>query len=316
MAGNTERPAKRAPDGNASVKVVESSSDDADQTQPLPPASLRTYALARAERRRASTDPPAAAASRSATALARAREASRRDEASYRRDVAARARDQAAETRDRAGERQAVGLESRDTSPEQVIRVLTDRMATMRARAAEDRADAAADRARAAVDRAQAALDRRHARVDIARAHLDDLTGVFRRGMGLETIEMEIERAHRLREPFVLAFVDVDGMKGVNDRHGHAEGDALLRAVAAAIESQLRPDDPVVRLGGDEFVCVFPNTDLAAATRRVEEVHAALAQSRPADSISVGLAVLGPEDTLEDMIAQGDAAVYRIKRNR
>jgi diguanylate cyclase (GGDEF)-like protein len=314
MNGDNEKEPGQTP-SSTRLTVVKPGAVGDDRAQPPPPASLETYAMARAERRRGDDDAPPAL-SRSAMAVARARAAARRDEAAYRRDMAARARDQAAAARDRAGERQAEALLSANVRPERAVRTLLDRLAGLRARGAQERAEAAADRARAAVDRAQAALDRRHGRVDVARAHLDDLTGVFRRGMGLETIEMEIERAHRMNEPLVLAFVDVDGLKAVNDSGGHAAGDALLRGVAAAIESQMRTYDPIVRVGGDEFVCVFPNTTLSAASERVAGMHAALAERRPGDSISVGLAILGPQETLEDLIAQGDAAAYRVKRDR
>ncbi len=68
----------------------------------------------------------------------------------------------------------------------------------------------------------------------------------------------------------MLAFVDVDGLKEVNDRDGHAEGDALLIDVAATIRSKLRSYDPLVRFGGDEFVCAFSDFDLDAVRVRFD----------------------------------------------
>ncbi len=114
----------------------------------------------------------------------------------------------------------------------------------------------------------------------------------------------------------MLAFVDVDGLKQVNDHDGHAAGDALLQSVAAGLRSKLRSYDPIVRWGGDEFVCGFANTSLDAAARRLEEVQAMLAEGHLVGSISVGLAELGPSDTLEDLTARGDASLYETRRSR
>ena len=134
--------------------------------------------------------------------------------------------------------------------------------------------------------------DRRQSRVDLARAHLDELTGVYTRGLGQEILRHEIDRAHRVGEPFTLAFLDVDGLKALNDREGHAAGDEFLRAVADAIRLKLRSYDPVVRMGGDEFVCGFADTDAVAAGQRVAEIQAALAESHPDATFSAGIAEL------------------------
>ena len=114
----------------------------------------------------------------------------------------------------------------------------------------------------------------------------------------------------------MLAFVDVDGLKEVNDRHGHAAGDALLIDVAATIRSKLRSYDPIVRFGGDEFVCAFSDFDLDGVRRRFDDILAALDRTRKGCSISVGLAELESEDTLDDLTARGDAALYEAKRRK
>jgi len=113
-----------------------------------------------------------------------------------------------------------------------------------------------------------------------------------------------------------MAFVDVDGLKSVNDREGHAAGDALLRAVAAAIRSHLRSYDPIVRFGGDEFVCALSESDLDAARRRFEGIAKLLAETMQSGSISFGLAPLRPDDSLEDLVARADADLQIVKSHR
>ena len=227
------------------------------------------------------------------------------------RDLAARARDEAAEARDRAAE-------ARDDAAAMLDRELGDRGDATRA--ARTRVWAAADRAKAAADRAMAALDREYAarelervRADLRRAELDGLTGAYQREPGELELANEIVRARRTDGRLVLAFVDVDELKVKNDHEGHAAGDELLRSVVAAIRSNLRPYDPIVRMGGDEFACGLSNTGLDDARRRFDEIRAALRETDDAASISVGLVALGPGDTLQELTARGDAALYRAK---
>jgi diguanylate cyclase (GGDEF)-like protein len=179
-------------------------------------------------------------------------------------------------------------------------------LAEMRDGAAAQRMQAATDRARAARDRAAAAADREHLLAELEQAHLDDLTGAYRRGMGEIAVINEIERARRSDQALVLAYVDADDLKGVNDREGHAAGDALLRDLVALLRAKLRPYDPVVRWGGDEFICTISNADLDDAGRRFEEIRIGLSEKAGAP-ISVGLAALGESDTLETLVERADA---------
>jgi diguanylate cyclase (GGDEF)-like protein len=126
----------------------------------------------------------------------------------------------------------------------------------------------------------------------------------------------EIGRSRRTDRPLVLAIIDVDGLKAVNDQHGHAAGDALLRDVAGAILSTMRSYDVTVRWGGDEFVCALSDVTLDVASDRVAEIQSDLEERRPGASISAGLAALHPEDTLEPLIARADDALYRAKTDR
>ena len=165
-------------------------------------------------------------------------------------------------------------------------------------------------------DRAAAASDREHAAADRSYASLDELTGVFRRGAGELALSHEIDRARRSGRSLVLAVIDVDDLKALNDSRGHAAGDALLRDVPTAIISALRSYDVTVRWGGDEFVCGLSDVTMDEAAERIEEIHRSLGTRRPPASISVGLAELGTGDTLESLIARADVNLYRAKTNR
>jgi diguanylate cyclase (GGDEF)-like protein len=178
--------------------------------------------------------------------------------------------------------------------------------AAERAKAAEDRLKATEERALAAYDRIRAAFDRAQAAIDRAASETDELTHTRRRGPGMEQLQREVDRARRTRETLVVAFVDVDGLKQVNDTRGHLAGDALLVAVADALHECLRSYDLVIRFGGDEFVCALSNTDLADARTRVAEVSDALARTHAGGSITVGLAALGDEHTAEALLHRAD----------
>lgn len=136
------------------------------------------------------------------------------------------------------------------------------------------------------------------------------MTGALRRDRGLSDLQREIDRACRSDGRLVLAFVDVDGLKPVNDVHGHAVGDALLRDVAVALRTALRSYDLVIRYGGDEFLCALPGTDLEGAGRRFDEVARSLTERCAWASVSVGLAALDAPDTREALIGRADAALY------
>jgi diguanylate cyclase (GGDEF)-like protein len=127
-------------------------------------------------------------------------------------------------------------------------------------------------------------------------------------------LRREIDRARRSGGALILAFVDVDGLKAINDTHGHAAGDQALRAVAGALLGGLRSYDLVVRHGGDEFLCGLPGTDLAGAERRFDAVAKALTDQNPGTSVSIGLAELAALETLDSVIARADAALYAARR--
>ena len=217
-----------------------------------------------------------------------------RDDTAKARLAAADARDRLAEERDRvalARDKAAAELagQTGTTTEERLLRAERDRAqaAVDRANAAEDRKRAAADRERATRERVEALHAEAQARDDLLVMSTDELTGVWARRVGLANIEREIERARRTQTSLVLIFVDVDGLKKVNDSEGHTSGDQLLRRFTTTLQAHIRPYDVVVRYGGDEFLCAMPNLTLDAARERIERVAAAFAarRSAPVDPI-------------------------------
>ncbi|MEA2638275.1 MAG: hypothetical protein QOE18_1332 [Chloroflexota bacterium] len=270
------------------------------------------------ERRRAAADRVGAASDRQLAAADYTAAGSDPGQIERRRlrDAAAESRDVAADLRDQTAGRDAETMLLDEESRDSIIRVLLSASDAVRILSAADRADSASDRQSAAADRAQASTDTSAVRRQLDRAQRDSLTGAHLRDLGSIVLRNEIERSRRSREPFALAFIDVDGLKELNDREGHAAGDALLQAVVVALRAELRSYDPIVRVGGDEFLCGFTNTRLEASRRRVAEIRAALGREPVRASISVGLAMLGERDTLEKLIARADADMYAAKQGR
>jgi diguanylate cyclase (GGDEF)-like protein len=137
----------------------------------------------------------------------------------------------------------------------------------------------------------------------------------------------ELRRAERYRTPMSLLFADLDGLKRINDQHGHGAGDDAIRRVAAAITATLRTSDLGARWGGDEFAIVLPNTGSDAARQLAERLFGHLSTDGSGTSdqvtISVGIATLDPERsrtmTLEQLEHSADEALYAAKaagRNR
>jgi diguanylate cyclase (GGDEF)-like protein len=161
----------------------------------------------------------------------------------------------------------------------------------------------------------------------IARAMHDALTGLPTRTLLLDRLRMALGAAARSGGRGALLFVDLDRFKQVNDGHGHAAGDAVLRAAAARMTGAVRAIDTVARVGGDEFVVLLPQL---AAGEDAERVARKLLQALDAPipvgaeqirvGASIGLACFGPEtvmsastDPAETLIARADVAMYEAK---
>lgn len=147
-------------------------------------------------------------------------------------------------------------------------------------------------------------------------AAIDELTGVLRRGHGMLTLSREVRRAFREDEPrLTVAFIDVDGLKGVNDTRGHAEGDRLLVSVAASLTRRLRSHDVVYRYGGDEFVCVLPGANIDGARPIFDSIHESFVGEFE-NTFSIGLAELQEGDSPETILARADKELYIGRRDR
>jgi diguanylate cyclase (GGDEF)-like protein len=161
--------------------------------------------------------------------------------------------------------------------------------------------------------RIRTALDREQ-----SQARFDPLTGIPNRRACEERGELELGRMRRNGGSLSVAFLDLDGLKQLNDRHGHAAGDAALVRLARSAQAILRPTDLLARVGGDEFVLLLPDTDSADAvtvTRRLQ--HALDTGDDLAVPITVGLVTWHtPPQNLEDLFVEADALMYNAKRSR
>lgn len=147
-------------------------------------------------------------------------------------------------------------------------------------------------------------------------AAFDDLTGVYRRGAGMGELRRKVARVWVTAQPLVLAFVDVDRLKLINDLHGHVAGDRMLTKVCRTLRGSLRSSDLIFRFGGDEFICAIAGISKEDAGKRFVDVNALLAAPPGSGSVTVGLAELLPNDTAEDLVGRADAALYRARQRQ
>jgi diguanylate cyclase (GGDEF)-like protein len=145
---------------------------------------------------------------------------------------------------------------------------------------------------------------------------LDPLTGLANYRCLMSVLEAEIRRYQRSQRPFALLFFDLDGLKEINDRHGHLVGSRALCRVAEVLRASCRSVDTAARFGGDEFALVLPETDEAAAwevARRVSE-RLGRDEASPRISVSTGLAVCPRDgDSGEALIGMADRGLYARK---
>ena len=156
-----------------------------------------------------------------------------------------------------------------------------------------------------------------------ARVDIDSLTDVLnRRGFERE-LRRSLAYVKRYGASAALIYIDLDGFKPVNDRHGHGAGDTVLKAIAAALVRNVRASDVVARLGGDEFAVLLWNVNGANAAAKAGALEAAVygtpvrwSSSTLVVGASAGVVLLGALDTPADVIARADAAMYARKAER
>ncbi len=149
----------------------------------------------------------------------------------------------------------------------------------------------------------------------------DPLTDTGNRIAMDQTLQREIDMSRRHLQPLSLLMLDIDHFKRINDDHGHSAGDEVLKAVAAAIKSQLRNVDMVFRFGGEEFLILLSNTGREAAALVGERLRfATQAKEYSADgksvelTVSLGCSTLLPGESAESLLRRADSALYVAKR--
>lgn len=156
-----------------------------------------------------------------------------------------------------------------------------------------------------------------------ARIDIDPLTDVLNRRGFERDLKRSLAYVKRYGASAALLYLDLDGFKPVNDRHGHAAGDAVLKKIAAVLVGNVRASDVVARIGGDEFAVLLWNVGGAEAAAKAAALEAAVytTQIRWNASTfvvgaSAGVAQLGPLDTLAEVLERADAAMYARKGER
>lgn len=154
-------------------------------------------------------------------------------------------------------------------------------------------------------------------------AQHDALTGLFNRRAILAYLDGLHKDRRQVHQPVCLMMIDVDHFKAVNDSHGHAVGDEVLRAVSSCLKAQLRDSDRVGRIGGEEFLCVLDSTDLQDAELVAERLRHELSQLSVASvagalrlTVSIGLAQSqSHEEDWAAVIGRADEGLYEAKRS-
>jgi diguanylate cyclase (GGDEF)-like protein len=151
----------------------------------------------------------------------------------------------------------------------------------------------------------------------------DPLTGLFNRRYLEETLEREFNRAARKNLSLGVVMLDIDQFKRFNDAHGHAAGDAVLKAISEVLRGQVRGSDIACRYGGEEFMLIMPEAGLDAARERAERLRVAAKglhaqfEGRRLEAVTLSLGVAAfPENgsTAAEVLKAADAALYRAKQ--
>ena len=167
-------------------------------------------------------------------------------------------------------------------------------------------------------------------------AMCDQLTGLYNRRFMISTARQKIAFCKRHQVPLSVMILDIDHFKGINDQHGHAIGDDVLRTLGDTIRERCREEDLLgrpaaeegeaghvaARYGGEEFVVMMSPCDLASAEQKAEQLRATIEAAMPSGittTVSIGVAELQEGESFEALLNRADEALYRAKeagRNR
>lgn len=152
-------------------------------------------------------------------------------------------------------------------------------------------------------------------------ATLDPLTGLFNRRHMEDCLRAELERVKRYNKSLVVALLDFDNFKDLNDSYGHDTGDDALKLFAKVSAEMMRDTDVIARWGGEEFLILMPETKAAGALKYLERLTDRMRHSdfHAKDvevklTLSVGLGIAGPDDTIDKLVSRADVAMYEAKQ--
>jgi diguanylate cyclase (GGDEF)-like protein len=148
----------------------------------------------------------------------------------------------------------------------------------------------------------------------------DILTGINNISYFYELGDIELERVRRSGIPITIVYIDIDGLRGINDAYGFLVGDKLLQSVAASIKNNLRITDTAARLDSDEFVILLPGSDFTNSETVIRRIHGILndimAQNRWPSSITMGaVTYLAPPDSIDHLVTGAEDLLYAAKQN-
>jgi diguanylate cyclase (GGDEF)-like protein len=155
-------------------------------------------------------------------------------------------------------------------------------------------------------------------------AHHDPLTGTYNRAYGLELLQRQVKLAKRNRTSFLLAYIDLDNLKNINDKFGHEEGDKAIIKTVNLFQSILREVDIIIRMGGDEFLLIFPDSslkDLSIIDKRFNKNLIKLNQTIKKHykiGFSIGISYYDPDNpqSLNELICIADQRMYEDKKDK
>ena len=156
-------------------------------------------------------------------------------------------------------------------------------------------------------------------KIPVSPSRRDGLTGIFNRPHFMELASSTLENCQVARQEVSLVLCDLDHFKEINDRYGHAEGDAVLKRMVTACQAHLRAADIFARVGGEEFCIMLPGCSAEDARERAEQLRIAISnatdKSRATISASMGVSATRPSGyELHQLMAHADTALYQAKR--